>query len=161
MAVGITFAGSQAASALRTASIADFTLPAVSYSHNDQTSTGELTLTVSDDGVDGWNVTVQASSFVYSGPNGGTDIPAANFSITAANEPTVVSGQAVDPTGGPQVPASGATGALDVPRKVLHADAGYGQGTYEQRLDVSLTIPGMARAGTYTSTLTVTISAGP
>ncbi len=37
----------------------------------------------------------------------------------------------------------------------------YGIGTYPQAIDLSLTVPGQAAAGTYTSTLVVTMTAGP
>lgn len=151
----------------RTASIANLTLGAKTYSHSNQTSTGTMTLTADDStgSGNGWNVTVQSSAFVYSGTNSGTNIAASNFSITTANAPTVVAGQAIDttatPPGGPKVPGTGATGALDVARKTVQAEVGYGQGTYDQGLAVSLTIPGGARAGTYTGTMTVTIAAAP
>jgi hypothetical protein len=122
-----------------------------------------MTLTAEDTSGSGagWNVTVQSSGFTYSGVNGGSPIPAANFSITTAAPPVLVSGQAIDPTGGPKVPPTNATGTLEVARKTLQAEAGFGQGTYTQALGVSLTIPAQSRAGTYTATLTVTIAAGP
>lgn len=147
----------------RSASVADATLTAVNYSHSQQTQTGTLALTADDSTGTGagWNVTIQSGAFVYSGANNGTSIPAANFSITTANAPTAIAGQAVDATNGPKVPTTGATGTLDSARKVLQANAEYGLGTYTQNLDVSLTIPAQSRAGTYTATLTVTISAGP
>jgi hypothetical protein len=145
-----------------TASVADLSLPAVTSSHVAQTSQGTLTLTVTDSAPGaGWNVTILASAFAYSGANGGTSIPAANLSITEARTPALVSGQAIDPTGGPQVPAAGATGTLDVARKTIQAEVGYGGGTYTQELAVSLVVPADSRAGTYTSSLTVTVSAGP
>lgn len=150
------------ARAALTASIADLALPAVTSSHVAQTTTGTLTLTVSDSAPGaGWNVTVLASAFAYSGPYGGTSIPAANFSTTEARAPVLVSGQAIDPTGGPKVPVSGATGSLDAARKTIQADAGFGGGTYTQELAVSLVVPADSRAGTYTANLTVTASAGP
>lgn len=122
-----------------------------------------MTLTAGAGALDalGWNVTIQASTFVYSGPNGGTNIPASNFALTSAGAPVHVSGQAIDATGGPKVPAASPLGALDVARKVLQADLLFGQGVYAQALGVTLTIPAQARAGTYTTSLTTTISAGP
>jgi hypothetical protein len=147
----------------RAASVADLSLTALSYSHSSQNNTGTLVLTADDSSGtgQGWNVTMQSSAFVYSGPNNGADIPAANFSITTANPPTTNNGQAIDATNGPKVPSSGAIGSLDVARKVLQANASYGQGNYNQSLAVRLTIPDYSRAGTYTGTLTATISAGP
>lgn len=155
------------------ASTEDLALPMGPYSHEDQVATGTLSLTATDTGTllgtvnAGWNVTIQSSSFAYSGPNSGTPIPAANLAVTTAHPPTRESGQAISPTGGPRT--TNATGPLDTPRKTLQADGPsgtvvltyYGIGTYRQLIDVSLTVPGQARAGTYTATLTVTISAGP
>lgn len=147
----------------QSATVADLTLAPVAYSTQDQASDGTLTLTVDDSSGTsaGWSVTIQSSDFVYSGANGGADIPAADFAITSAAAPVVTSGQAVDATNGPRVPASGATGALDTPRTVLQAAAGYGAGAYSQTLAVELTVPGMSRAGTYTGSLLVTVGAAP
>jgi len=148
----------------RTSSIADLTLGAVSYSHSAQSSTGTMVLTADDSSGSGagWNVTVLSSDFVYSGVNGGTDIPAASFSVTSASGATSTAGEAVDATGGPKVPAAfSAPATLDSARKTLQADATFGEGTYTQDLGVSLGIPAQSRVGTYTGTMTVTISAGP
>jgi hypothetical protein len=151
------------ASAALSASVANLTLAPVTFSHNQQVSTGSMTLTASAGTLDllGWNVTIQASTFAYSGPNGGTNIPASNFALTSAAAPVLVSGQAIDATGGPTVPATSPLGTLDVARKVLQANVTFGKGTYTQALGVSMTIPAQARAGTYTTSLTTTISAGP
>ncbi|HEX2221500.1 MAG TPA: WxL domain-containing protein, partial [Candidatus Limnocylindria bacterium] len=157
------------AGAALSASVADLTLPALAYSHQPRTVTGSLTLTARDTGSclllicsnDGWHVTIQSSSFAYSGTNAGSAIPAANFAVTQANAPTRISGDAISAQGGPRVPANNSTGSLDVARETLEAADGYGMGEYRQVLDVSLAVPGQARAGTYRATLTVTISAGP
>ena len=155
-------AAPSAVQAALTASVADLNLPAVTSSHVAQTNTGTMTLSVSDSAPGaGWNVTILSSAFAYSGPNGGSSIPAMNLSITAAGSPALVSGQAIDPIGGPKVPPSGTTGTLDVARKTIQAEAGYGGGTYTQDLAVSLVVPADSRAGTYTASLTVTVSAGP
>ena len=156
-------------------SVADLTFPALSYSHASRTVNGSLALTATDTGSGGllgdtnagWNVTLQASDFAYSGPNNGTAIPAANLAIITAYAPTRVSGQQISATGGPRT--TNQTGSLDTPRKTLQADGPsgllvktyYGIGTYRQVLDMSLAVPARARAGTYTATLTVTMSAGP
>ena len=152
------------------ASVADLTFGQITYSHAQQVRSGTLTLTSTDTGLlgtnSGWNVTVLSSAFVYTGPNSGTPIPAANLAITTANPPSRVSGQDISPDGGPRT--TNATGALDVARKTIQADGPggvlgpyYGIGTYSQAIAVSLLVPGQTRAGTYTATLTVTISAGP
>jgi hypothetical protein len=152
------------------ASVADLAFGQITYSHAQQVRSGTLTLTSTDTGLlgtnSGWNVTVLSSAFAYSGPNSGTPIPAANLAITTAQPPTRVSGQAISPVGGPRT--TNATGALNVARKTIQADGPggvlgpyYGIGTYSQAIDVSLVVPAQARAGTYTATLTVTISSGP
>ena len=148
----------------RSSSIADLTLGAVSYSHSAQPSTGTMVLTADDSSGSGagWNVTVQSSDFVYSGPNGGTNIPAANFSVTSASAATATAGEPVDVIGGPKVPLTFTTpAALNVARKTLQAELTFGEGTYTQNLGVSLSIPAQSRVGTYTGTMTVTISSGP
>lgn len=147
----------------RSASVANLALGGLSYSHSAQASTGTMTLTADDSTGSnlGWNVTILSSAFVYTGINGGTDIPAANFSITSAAAPTRSAGQAVDATGGPRVPVISPVGTLDSARKTLQALVTFGNGTYTQALGVSLSIPADSAAGTYTGTLTTTISAGP
>ena len=148
----------------RSASVADVALGAVTYSHSAQSSTGTLVLTADDSTGSGagWNVTVQSSAFVYSGTFSGTDIPAASFVLTSASGATSTAGEAVDPVGGPKLPVTTVPPvALDTARKTIQALATFGEGTYTQNLGVSLAIPAQARVGTYTGTLTVTISAGP
>jgi hypothetical protein len=147
----------------QSATVRDLTLEPVPYSTSDQHSQGTLQLTVSDGSGTGagWQVTLQSSAFVYSGSHAGQNIPAAAFAITSAAPSVTTSGQAFDATGGPYVPSSGATGALDMARTVLRADAGFGQGDYTQDLAVELTIPGMSVVGVYTGSFTVTIGAAP
>jgi len=153
------------APALGPASVSDLALPAQAYSHFSQTSFGSTTLTATDASAVslGWNVTIQSSAFVYSGSFSGTNIPAANLSLTSAAAPAVVSGQPIDTlgVGGPKVPAVSPVGTLDIPRKTLQAEALFGKGTYTQALGVTLTIPAQSIAGTYTATLTTTILQGP
>lgn len=158
---GLLGQAASSALAVSSASVANLALADVVYSHATQSSSGTMTLTATNDATTGFSVTILASDFAYSGSYGGSPIPAANFSITSAGTPVVTTGQAVDPTGGPRVPAANATGALNVTRKTIQADAGFGVGTYTQALAVTLSIPGQARAGAYTSTLTTTISAAP
>jgi hypothetical protein len=149
--------------ASRTASVADLTLAPVTTAHTSQTNTGTMVLTADDSTGSGagWNVTIQSSAFVYSGSNGGSNIPAANFALTSAAAPSRVAGQAIDATGGPKVPDTSPVGTLDTARKTVQANANFGQGTYTQNLGVSLIIPAESRVGTYTGTLTTTISSGP
>lgn len=149
-----------------TASVADLTLTSVAYQNAAHDVTGTMTLTADDSTGSGagWNVTIMASAFVWVGTaNGGTNIPAAKFALTSAAAPTMVAGQVVSVAAstGPQVPPTSPLGTLDTPRKTLVATAAYGQGTYTQALGVTLTIPAMSRVGSYTGTLTTTITSAP
>lgn len=147
----------------RSASVANLALGSVAYGHSDQASTGTMTLTVDDSSGSnlGWNVTILSSAFVYSGGNSGSNIPAANFSLTSAAAPVATAGQAIDPVGGPNVPVISPVGTLDSARKPIQAAVLFGKGTYTQSLGVSLTIPADSAVGTYTGTLTVTAAIGP
>jgi hypothetical protein len=151
------------AAGTRSASVANLTLGGMNTSHSAQANAGTMTLTADDSTGSnlGWNVTILSSAFVYSGANSGTDIPAVDFSLTSAAAPTHSAGQAIDATGGPKVPVISPSGTLDSARKTVQALVLFGNGTYTQALGVSLTIPADSAAGTYTGTLTTTISAAP
>ena len=147
-----------------TASVADLALSAVTVTHATQPSTGSLTLTADDSTGKalGWNVTIQSSAMAYSGGFGtspANDIPAANLALGTPATPAMTAGQAVDVTNGPKVVGTG--GALNAALKVINANAAYGMGTYTQSLPLTLTVPANPRQGTYTATLTVTVSSGP
>jgi hypothetical protein len=109
----------------------------------------------------GWNVTILSSAFAYSGAGSGSAIPAANFTLTSAAAPTRTAGQSVDTTGGPKVPLVSPVGTLDSARKTLQALVLFGNGTYTQAVGVSLGIPAQSAAGTYTGTLTTSMTAAP
>lgn len=149
-----------------TASIGDLNFPDAAYQNGAHTVAGTMVLTAADDtGTSaGWKVTVMTSDFVWTGVAvGGQDIPATAFALTSAEAAVVISGQAVGVAAatGPQVPPTSPVGTLDTPRQVLYATAAYGAGTYSQDLNVALTIPALSRVGTYTGTLTTTITAAP
>ena len=146
-----------------TVTIGSVSLAPASYSSDEQASPGQLDYTISaaSGTAPGWSVSLQAGDLVYSGENGGTNIPAANLAVSTANAPGHVSGDPIDPGNGPFAPAGGATGSLDQPRTVLVSNAGYGDGTYTQNLDLTLTIPGGASPGNYSGTITFTVATGP
>jgi hypothetical protein len=141
------------------ASIADMSLTAVTFSTVAQDSQGNLTLAATENGcaAKGWNVTIQASEWAKDG--GGTAIPDTAFALMQVANPTVVSGQGIDNNGGPKPVNS--IGVLNQSRKVLHANQGYGLGSYAQNLGVKLTIPAVTLPGTYKTTVTTTITTGP
>jgi hypothetical protein len=162
------------ASAALTVSLQQLSFPAVAYSHQARTVTGSTVLAASDSTLlctpqillvpavgSGWNVSLRASDFLYSGPNNGAGIPAGNLAVASVQAPVRQSGMAVDQVHGPRVPATSPAGSLDQTRVVLTADPGYGCGTYTQQINLALTLPANTRAGTYTSTITTTITAGP
>jgi hypothetical protein len=142
-----------------TATIADMTLQPVTYTATNQESPGTITLTAAELGCagQGWNVTVQASDWVRQ--SGGPAIPANAFALTQVEDPSTLSGQGVNPVGGPMLVNN--LGTLNLSRKVLQANVGFGLGSYSQVLGVKLTIPPTALPGTYTSVVTTTITTGP
>jgi hypothetical protein len=145
-----------------TASVANLTMSVATVTHTTQNKGGTLALSVSDTVGVGWNVTVQSSAMKYSGLYGSTpanDIPVANLSLGTPATPVFVSGQAINATNGPK--AVGTGGVLSAPIKVINANSGYGKGSYTQNLPLTVKIPANPRQGTYTATLTVTITAGP
>jgi hypothetical protein len=148
-----------------TASVSDLDLPSVVYRNEAHDVTGTMVVTADDSRGTGagWSVTVQGSAFVYAGAAGGTDIPASAFALTSAQEPTLIAGQPVSliAANGPQIPPEIVYGSLATPIKTIRATAAYGAGSYNQDLEVTLTIPGQSAVGTYTGTLTTTISATP
>jgi hypothetical protein len=148
------------------ASVANLSFPSVGYQNAAHDVTGTMILTADDsrDTSAGWSTTVQGSAFVYTGAAGGSNIPAANFALTSADQPTALAGQPVSlvASTGPQIPIEGIVfGSLASPLKTIRATAAYGNGTYSQNLGVTLTIPAQSKQGTYTGTLTTTISATP
>ncbi|NVM96065.1 WxL domain-containing protein [Arthrobacter wenxiniae] len=154
-----------------TATVADLGLAPVVTAHTDQVATGTMTLSADDSTGTGagWNVTEQVSDFIYSGPAGGTNIPATAFSITSVGAVTSSAGQAIDVAGTDAVPTgpqsanitTGVSGSLATAVKVITAGANYGSGTYSQPINVALTIPADSRVGTYTGTLTTSMTAAP
>ncbi|HET7399537.1 MAG TPA: hypothetical protein VFJ94_13550, partial [Intrasporangium sp.] len=136
-----------------------------------QNSTGTMTITADDSTGTGagWNVTEQVSNLIYTGSYTGTDIPAANLAITSVGAVTATAGQTVDNTGtdlsptGPQSAnkTSGVTGTLETARTVFRAGVNYGLGTYTLPVNLNLEVPADSRVGTYTGTLTTTITSAP
>jgi len=125
------------------------------FSLTESVVSGNLVYRLSASSCSGWDVTISASPYVYSGPNAGQSIPASNLILTTAQDPVVIEGS------GTGVTNAGGSGPMNTTRRLLSAGSGSGIGTYEQQLDFSLTIPGRARAGTYQSTITITSAAAP
>lgn len=146
-----------------TAVASDLTMPVATYSHASQDNTGTLSLSVDDSTGSGagWAVTIRSTELAHHGGDGPTDIQAVRFAVTSAATPVKVAGQDVDSTNGPKASGAGSLGTLDSERTVISAAAGYGQGSYTQDLDLTLSIPAYARAGTYTGALLISVNAAP
>jgi outer membrane biosynthesis protein TonB len=144
--------GSHTASASVVESSLDWDFEA---SFGDQQATGSLTYKVSGSGCSGWNVSLAANPFTYTGEAQGSALEPGHLQLASTGEPVPELG---DGTG---VTATGVIGSLDEPRTVLTAASGHGDGTYQQRLNVSITVPGGTPPGTYSSTITVNAATGP
>ncbi len=123
------------------------------YSFTPQSVTGSLTYRTTASGCAGWNIQLSATNFAYTGSFSGAAIPNGNIAITPGSV-SAVSGSTTNIT-------PGSTGSLGSALKVLSAIENSGIGTYDQSIAIGVTIPGGARVGTYTSTLTVTAASGP
>jgi hypothetical protein len=122
---------------------------------SNSTVIGNMAYQVTSTSCTGWNVTVTASPFVYSGGSGGSNIPASSFNLTSSTNPTSTSGSLAG------VSRQTTTGGMNTTIKVLRATNGNGIGSYQQTLNFSLTIPAQSRAGSYLSTITLTTAAAP
>jgi hypothetical protein len=107
----------------------------------------------------GFHVTLQSSNFV----NGASTIPAASLRFAASGGTlTRNSGNFINATNGPR--ETGNAGTLDTALKCVTCNAGYGKGSYTWTPNAgnfSLDIPATALAGTYSATLTATVTTGP
>ncbi|GAA1145555.1 hypothetical protein [Nesterenkonia lutea] len=153
-------------SASTAAELEDLWLPTVPFSHDAQTISGRIILTTVDatDSLSveytGWKVSIQAAGLDYGGRHDGTGIPPGNLTLTSIEAPVATdqSSEALDPQARPRAPSTFAAGSLNTARIVLQAGPGGAGGSYAQGLLVSLTLPPGARTGTYTGTITTTVS---
>ena len=99
----------------------------------------------------GWNLVAEATDFINR-ENDSYLIDGAGFYAGAPAPVTTVAGGAA--------PLS-FSGSLGSPVKLLSAAAGGGMGHYQTQPPVTLDIPADVFAGTYDSTLTLTLSSGP
>jgi hypothetical protein len=124
------------------------------YSFSQQSVIGSLTYRVTASGCAGWNIQFSATNFAYTGSNSGAPIANGNIAVTPGSVSGVSGSSTTNVT-------PGASGSLAAALKVLAATENSGIGTYDQSLGVNVLIPGGARVGTYTSTVTITASSGP
>ncbi|MFC4600314.1 hypothetical protein [Cohnella hongkongensis] len=149
-------------------------------------SSATLPITVSDlRGYNaGWTLSISASPFYWSGldPTTGNSsliagFPASYLMVSGAAPITVRNGMEIDAVHGPKHLPGQTLGTTSVP--IMQADAGYGTGRYETAMSLTLAVPLTVQvfqaapassyepgdtigllAGTYTCTLTVTLTSG-
>lgn len=146
----------------RSASTTDLVLPAV-YADNEAWQTAGMVTLWADDSSgtgDGWTVTVQAGAFACTDCEIPSSLPASSLSAFYTQPVEVAAGQAIDEVAGPHTGAN-SLGSLDVARPLMAADAGAGMGTYSETVGLLLNVPAFTMAGTYSTTLTVSITAAP
>ena len=146
----------------RAANTTDVVLPAVFADDEAWQTGGTVTLWANDSSGTGkgWTVTVQAGEFSCTDCEIASSLPASSLSAFYTQPVQAVAGQEINPVSGPR-PGAGALGPLDVARPLMTADAGQGMGTYSETVGLLLNVPAYTMAGTYSTTLTVSITAAP
>jgi hypothetical protein len=130
----------------------------VSLNGADQTPVYQLPITVSSTGQQtGWHLLVSATQFI----NGTYTFPATASEILSVTPPAACSGGSCSlpsPSGSVVYPVTlpNTGGAA-----IYSATTGTGQATNVMTANVQVSTPANVYAGTYTSTVTVTIVAGP
>lgn len=133
-------------------SITSATFSTVTYrpGSGSQTATGSIVVTVTDtrSGSPGWTVTLAASGDLRSGSSA---IPVGNLAFLQGT----VQGQDGASTNG--LSRSGLTMSTQ-PQRILSAPARAGTGTFDYSMPGTIRVPDGTLAGTYTTTLTVTLT---
>jgi hypothetical protein len=107
----------------------------------------------------GWRLTITSSQFTT---GGGASHTLASTVSTITSVSSVCSGVCVNPVNSVTYPVSVPAGSpLPTAVKFYDASANTGQGTFTVTPTVRVTIPQNSYAGVYTSTVTLTIAAGP
>jgi hypothetical protein len=150
----VTGAGSVSLSAGATASFSD------TLDGTDQTVTYQLPLTVVDarGTGGGWNMTVTSTQFT----TGTRTLATSASSMTTVASTCNAGSTCTSPTNAIALPIAvpaGVTAPTAV--KFFNSAANTGMGAFTVTPTVSVTIPGNAYAGSYASTVTIAIAAGP
>jgi hypothetical protein len=130
---------------------------------DDNVATGGVTLTIDNatSANTGWSVSIVATDFACSCGFDGATIPASDFAISSLGDPVVLAGEEIDPDGGPIAIGEAVNSDLSRARTILSAQPDSGNGAYSLDIGLALTVPAGSRPATYTSTVTVTVSAAP
>jgi WxL domain surface cell wall-binding len=122
----------------------------VTLDGTDQAPAFNFTMQVSGAANAGWNITASATSFTAG--------------AHTLNAPTVTSVALTSCTGGSCTPTNSITWPVALTgaaQKIYNAAAGTGKGTVNLQANCTMSVPGNAFAGSYASTLTLTIATGP
>lgn len=156
-----TVTGTVAAGALSVATSAAPTFSA-NLATGDQTPTYTLPLTATDTTGTGagWNLTITSTQFTTGGATPHT--LAANASTITGVTSSCASGTCTNPTNAVTYPV-GVPAAATAPTavKFFNAAANTGLGSFTVTPTVGVFVPGSTFAGSYSSTLTVSIVSGP
>ena len=110
----------------------------------------------------GWNLTIAASQFSDGGSN---TLPTGSLRMTVPPAPTTDTAQnplALPPTGQPTLSAIDGAAAQKIASAAAVPLAGAGMWTFTPLTNaLTLTVPAAVAPGTYTSTITTTLSTGP
>lgn len=126
---------------------------------SDQTASYTLPLSLGDTRGTGagWNLQLTSTQFTA----GASTLPATASSVTAASA-TCAGGTCTAPVNSVVYPVGVPAGAgPPSPARIFNAAAGSGTGNFTVTPTIGVTIPANADAGTYASTLTVTVVNGP
>lgn len=104
----------------------------------------------------GWRLSLAASG--ARGAATGASVPASAMSFDAGQTLVATGGQAIDPVGGPAIPAPAPGRTLDEARTIVAAEAGFGNGAYTVVITVRLIAPDDAPAGTYAPAWIVSVA---
>jgi putative surface cell wall-binding protein len=152
----VTGAGSLGLSHGTTASV-----PSITLDGTDQTASYTLPLSITDarGTGSGWNATVTSTTF---SDGSGHSLATSASSVTGVTSSCVAGGTCTNPTNSityPLTVPAGSTAPAAV--KLFDAAANSGMGRFTVTPAISISVPGNAYAGTYSSTVTVAVASGP
>lgn len=152
----VTGAGSLGLSHGATASVS-----AVTLDGTDQTASYTIPLSITDarGNGSGWNGTITSTTFTDASSH---TLSTTASSMTAVSSSCVAGGTCTNPTNAISYPLTvpaGATAPTAV--KFFNAAANTGMGRFTVTPSISVSVPGNAYAGTYSSTVTVAVASGP
>jgi hypothetical protein len=118
--------------------------------------TAELLLAQPTLETDGWRLELSIDD--VRDINTTSALPSSAVALKSYGELIVSYGQAVDPSGGPFLANTALFQSMDMPRTVVAADPGYGNGVYRAEVQLRLTVPANTAPGTYVPTFTIGVS---